>query len=152
MLFYILVPLCIVWILSYVALWFKGHYPLQWVYIHILIFVASLWMCYAVKDTVETPLLYVGTIMPISASVLWVPATLYLAKTKSNWIDMLWKILLALQVVGYLILCIAFCMLNTAVNACVCGICLVLNFVYVDKIYNSSGLSDSNIALLSISI
>lgn len=152
MLFYILVPLYIAWILAYVILWFKGHYPLHGVHIHVLIFAASAWMCCAVKDIVETPLLYVGTIMPITASVLWVPATLYLVETKSTLMSILWKILLALQVVGYLVLCIAFCILDTAINACICGICLVLTFVYVDKVYNSSGLSDSNIALLSISI
>jgi hypothetical protein len=150
MLFYIIIPLYVVWILSYLILWFKGHYPTQYTHIHILIYAATGWTCFYSRG--ETPLLYVGLITPICASILWVPTTLYLAANESALWNTLWKMFLILQVVGYFILCVAFCIMDIAINACVAGTCLVLSFVYADKVYNSSVSSDSNIALLSISI
>ena len=155
MLLYILIPLYVIWALSYLFLWFKDHYPTQYTHVHLLIFTATAWMCFS--SHTETPLMYVGLITPICASILWVPTTIYLAKYEHSTLwNALWKFFLAVQVVGYLILCIAFCMGDpsayTSFNACVAGICLVLSFVYADKVYNSSVSSNSNIALLSISI
>lgn len=152
MLFYILIPLCIVWILSYLILWFKGHYPVQFVHIHLLIFVCTFWMCFAVWSLPETPLLWVGLVMAIVSSILCVPAILSLVQDETVFRKRLWGILMLFQVVGYFVLCVAFCVLETAGTACICGGCLVLAFVYVDKIYNSSDSSDLNNALLSISI
>lgn len=156
MLFYILIPLCIGWVLSYIMLWLKGHYPVRFVHLHLLILACTLWMCVAVWNLPdhlgENPLLYIGLLTSIAASILWVPATLSLAKLDSVLRNCMWRTLLVLQVVGYLVTCVAFCVLETAGTACVCGGCLVLVIVYVDKVYNSSVSSELNNALLSISI
>jgi hypothetical protein len=154
MLLYIIVPLYIFWCLTHMFLWLQGHHPVQFFPLQFAILVANAWM---VVDSVinwDTPdtLLYVGLVLPVVMSILWVPATLHLAKFPSNTVKWIWNTLLVMQVVGYFVLCLAFCLLEAVVSACVCGGCLVLVFVYVVRLYNSSASDNSNTALLSMSI
>lgn len=155
MLLYIIAPLYILWCLAHTVLWLRGHHPAQFFFLQFAILVANAWM---VIDSVinwdATPdtLLYVGLVLPIVMSILWVPATLRLANFPSVTAKWIWNTLLAMHVVGYFVLCLAFCLLEAVVSACVCGGCLVLVFVYVVRLYNSSASDDSNTALLSMSI
>ena len=155
MLLYIIVPLYILWCLTHMFLWLRGHYPIQLFPLQFAILVAQAWMVIDSVinwDTTPDILLYVGLVLPIVMSILWVPATLRLAQFPSNTVKWIWNTLLALQVVGYFVLCLAFCLLEAVVSACVCGGCLVMVFVFVVRLYNSSASDDSNTALLSMSI
>jgi len=117
MLLYVLVPSFFIWLVSQSYLYYRGHYPVRLFPIQALVLVCSVWLGIDAVDR-DDPLLYVGFLVPIASSTLLVCSILRAPRCV--------PVLAALPVVGYAVLCVAFCLLDAAVSACVCGACLVL--------------------------
>ena len=112
MLLYVLVPSFFIWLVSQSYLYYRGHYPVRLFPIQALVLVCSVWLGIDAVDR-DDPLLYVGFLVPIASSTLLVCSILRAPRCV--------PVLAALPVVGYAVLCVAFCLLDAAVSACVCG-------------------------------
>jgi hypothetical protein len=134
----VLVLSCLIWSVVQSYLYYRGHYPTHLLPLKALILCGSLWLGVdaASRDNFKYVwILYVGFLLPIVASMSIVGVVLH----ESGGIELL----ATLQVVGYLALCIAFCLMDTVVSACVCGACLALVGVYSYKLVVTADLGDS---------
>lgn len=129
-LFYVLVPCCLIWSLSQSYLYYRGHYPSHLLPIKALIFVCSAWLGFDAITKDDDPMFYVGFLVPIVSSTLLVYSILKTPRCM--------PVLAALQVVGYVVLCVAFCLLDSTLSACICGGCLVLVGLYAYKLVETA--------------
>jgi len=132
MLLYVLLPCCLFWSLAQSYLYYRGHYPTHLLPLQALIMCGTSWLGFDAvqRDGDHVWMLYVGFLVPVVASVSIVAVVLKEVRGI--------EVLAALQVLGYVVLCVAFCLLDTVVSACVCGACLSLVGVYSYKLVETS--------------
>ena len=128
-LLYVLLPCCLFWSVAQSFLYYRGHYPTHLLPLQALIACGTSWLGF---DAVQRDgwLFFVGFLVPIAASV----SIVFVVLKEVRGIE----VLAVLQVLGYVDLCVAFCLSNAVVSACVCGACLSLVGVYSYKLVETS--------------
>lgn len=117
----------VIWLLSQCYLYYRGHYPSHLCTIKVPLTLGSVWLGIAsVWHHHESWMIYVGFLVPMLASTLMVPVIL------SDYRGL--AVLALLQVLGYVVLCVGFCVGGDAATACVCGGCFVLVVLYASRL------------------
>jgi len=146
-LFYLVVPCAVMWSLSQSYLYYRGHYPSHLCMIKVPIVIGSVWLGISSvmheTDYNHVWMIYVGFLLPICASTLMVP--LILSEYYRGF-----SVLALLQVVGYLLLCVVFCLVDAVVDACICGGCFVLVVIYTLRLVATADVAPQDQGFIEI--
>lgn len=138
---YVPILVCVpVWLASHLYLYYHGHYPVQFYCSQIMLFVLGVALFAVAVTQPESLWVAIGAGTLIFVSTAWVPLTVSAVKQDKR--TPCWTFFLALHVFAYLLLCLGFCLLNTALGACICGASTVVMANYCYSLYKSVEVDD----------